>query len=127
VSFLALQGRSRSLNLKDTLPSSCSRSTTYGYTSYDGRTNPYASATAGYCCSRLGGVAPAAPNEISVAMTHLSVTAYHGEALTPEHPKAPAQAALRADPSDPWGLDRDKDGIGCESNRAPYDHNRVPR
>ena len=35
VSFLAPRGRSRSLNLKDTLPASCSRSTTYGYTSSD--------------------------------------------------------------------------------------------
>jgi hypothetical protein len=35
--------------------------------------------------------------------------------------QADAQAVLRADPSDPWGLDRDRDGIACESNRAPKD------
>ena len=41
--------------------------------------------------------------------------------------QAAAQAALRADPTDPWGLDRDRDGIACESNRAPRDTVRVPR
>lgn len=41
--------------------------------------------------------------------------------------QAAAQAELRARPSDPYGLDRDKDGIACESNKAPKDLNRVPR
>jgi len=41
--------------------------------------------------------------------------------------QAAAQAALRSDPSDSWGLDRDRDGIACESNRAPTDLVRVPR
>lgn len=41
--------------------------------------------------------------------------------------QAAAQAALRANPSDPNGLDRDKDGIACESNRAPKDLKPVPR
>jgi hypothetical protein len=41
--------------------------------------------------------------------------------------QAEAQAALRADPSDPWGLDRDRNGIACEGNRAPNDLLPVPR
>lgn len=41
--------------------------------------------------------------------------------------QAAAQAELRRDPSDPHGLDADKDGIACESNRAPRDTVRVPR
>jgi hypothetical protein len=41
--------------------------------------------------------------------------------------QADAQAVLRADPSDPNGLDRDVDGIACESNRAPRDVVRVLR
>lgn len=32
-----------------------------------------------------------------------------------------AQAVLRADPTDPNRLDADRDGIACESNRAPKD------
>lgn len=36
--------------------------------------------------------------------------------------QAAAQEVLRADPSDPNGLDgNDNDGIACESNPAPYD------
>lgn len=35
--------------------------------------------------------------------------------------QADAQAVLRADPLDPNGLDRDVDGIACETNRAPKD------
>lgn len=35
--------------------------------------------------------------------------------------QADAQAVLRADPTDPNGLDRDVDGIACETNRAPRD------
>jgi hypothetical protein len=38
--------------------------------------------------------------------------------------QAGAQAVLRADPRDPNRLDADRDGIGWENNRAPYD--RVP-
>lgn len=38
--------------------------------------------------------------------------------------QAAAQAALRNDPSDPHGIDRDGDGIACERNGPPYD--RVP-
>ena len=38
-----------------------------------------------------------------------------------------AQAVLRADPSDPNRLDADKDGIACETNRAPFDRVPVPR
>lgn len=35
--------------------------------------------------------------------------------------QADAQAVLRADPTDPNGLDADIDGLACESNRAPKD------
>ena len=35
--------------------------------------------------------------------------------------QATAQAALRADPSDPSGLDNDGDGIACEANPPPRD------
>jgi hypothetical protein len=38
--------------------------------------------------------------------------------------QAQAQAVLRAAPADPNRLDADRDGIACESNKAPYD--RVP-
>ncbi|MSQ23481.1 MAG: DUF1524 domain-containing protein [Chloroflexi bacterium] len=41
--------------------------------------------------------------------------------------QAAAQAYLRADPSDPSKIDTDRDGIACESNRAPKDLSRVPR
>jgi micrococcal nuclease len=41
--------------------------------------------------------------------------------------QAAAQAELRADPTDPHGLDADRDGIACESNRAPRDTVPVPR
>lgn len=41
--------------------------------------------------------------------------------------QADAQAVLRADPTDPNGLDADRDGIACESNRAPKDLVAVPR
>jgi hypothetical protein len=41
--------------------------------------------------------------------------------------QAAAQAVLRADPRDPNRLDTDRDGIACESNRAPRDTDRVPR
>lgn len=41
--------------------------------------------------------------------------------------QAAAQKALRSDPSDPNGLDRDMDGIACERNPPPYDNIRVIR
>ncbi len=41
--------------------------------------------------------------------------------------QAQAQAVLRADPRDPNRLDADRDGIACESNRAPFDRVPVPR
>ena len=41
--------------------------------------------------------------------------------------QAQAQAVLRADPRDPNRLDADRDGIACESNRAPKDYVPVPR
>jgi Excalibur calcium-binding domain len=44
--------------------------------------------------------------------------------------QAEAQAALRADPTDPNRLDTDRprqDGIACESNPAPFDPVPVPR
>jgi hypothetical protein len=41
--------------------------------------------------------------------------------------QAAAQAVLRADPSDPNGLDGNRDGVACESNPAPRDETRVPR
>lgn len=41
--------------------------------------------------------------------------------------QAAAQAYLRANPNDPLGLDRDRDGIACESNPAPRDTAKVPR
>ena len=41
--------------------------------------------------------------------------------------QAEAQAVLRADPSDPNGLDADRDGIACERNRPPRDLTQVQR
>jgi len=41
--------------------------------------------------------------------------------------QAAAQAALRNDPSDPHGLDRNRDGVACERNPPPYDRTPVPR
>ncbi len=41
--------------------------------------------------------------------------------------QAQAQAVLRADPTDPNRLDTDRDGVACESNRAPFDRVPVPR
>jgi Excalibur calcium-binding domain len=41
--------------------------------------------------------------------------------------QAQAQAVLRADPTDPNRLDAERDGIACESNRAPFDRTPVPR
>ncbi len=41
--------------------------------------------------------------------------------------QADAQAVLRADPTDPNQLDSDRDGVACESNRAPRDLTPVPR
>lgn len=41
--------------------------------------------------------------------------------------QAAAQAVLRADPSDPNRLDPDRDGVACESNRAPFDRTPVRR
>lgn len=38
-----------------------------------------------------------------------------------------AQAVLRADPSDPNRLDTDRDGLACESNKGPFDRERVAR
>jgi hypothetical protein len=41
--------------------------------------------------------------------------------------QAAAQANLRANPSDPNGLDADRDGIACENNAVPFDRTPVPR
>ena len=41
--------------------------------------------------------------------------------------QAQAQAVLRADPRDPNKLDPDRDGVACESNRAPKDTSPVKR
>ena len=41
--------------------------------------------------------------------------------------QAEAQAVLRADPSDPNVLDRNRDGVACETNPPPRDTRRVPR
>jgi hypothetical protein len=41
--------------------------------------------------------------------------------------QAQAQAQLRAQPNDPRGIDRDRDGIACENNRAPRDLTPVVR
>src|SRR5690242_14660367 len=41
--------------------------------------------------------------------------------------QAAAQAFLRANPTDPEGLDADKDGIACEDLPAPRDEVPVPR
>ncbi len=41
--------------------------------------------------------------------------------------QAAAQAELRHDPSDPHGLDADKDGIACERNPLPRDLEPVVR
>jgi LPXTG-motif cell wall-anchored protein len=39
--------------------------------------------------------------------------------------QAEAQAHLRANPSDPDGLDADSDGIACENLEAPFDRTPV--
>lgn len=41
--------------------------------------------------------------------------------------QADAQAVLRADPSDPNDLDRDRDGIACETRPLPKDLDAVAR
>jgi excalibur calcium-binding domain-containing protein len=41
--------------------------------------------------------------------------------------QAEAHQNLRANPGDPNGLDRDRDGIACEDLPAPKDTNPVPR
>jgi micrococcal nuclease len=41
--------------------------------------------------------------------------------------QAAAQAILRGDPTDPHRLDPDRDGLACESNRAPFDRTPVRR
>jgi hypothetical protein len=41
--------------------------------------------------------------------------------------QASAQLFLREDPSDPSGLDSDRDGVACEDNPAPVDLNAVVR
>jgi hypothetical protein len=41
--------------------------------------------------------------------------------------QAAAQAELRKDPSDPNRLDRDRNGIACESLPGPYDRAPAPR
>src|SRR5262249_24954900 len=41
--------------------------------------------------------------------------------------QAEAQAGLRSDPSDPWDLDRDRDGVACETRPGPKDLTPVPR
>jgi hypothetical protein len=41
--------------------------------------------------------------------------------------QAAAQARLRTDPTDPLGLDRERDGLACEGNSAPRDMTPVPR
>lgn len=41
--------------------------------------------------------------------------------------QADAQAVLRADPSDPNQLDRDRDGVACETRPLPRDLAPVPR
>jgi hypothetical protein len=41
--------------------------------------------------------------------------------------QAEAQAVLRADPTDPNVIDRNRDGMACEDNPPPYDTVRVPR
>jgi hypothetical protein len=57
--------------------------------------------------------------DIPAAVDHLSCSDFKSQ--------ADAQAALRADPSDPNGLDKNRDGIACESNKAPKDLKPVPR
>jgi plastocyanin len=41
--------------------------------------------------------------------------------------QAAAQAVLRADPSDSNRLDRDHDGVACETNQGPFDRTKVSR
>jgi hypothetical protein len=41
--------------------------------------------------------------------------------------QAEAQAVLRADPTDPNVIDRNRDGIACEDNPPPRDNQRVTR
>jgi len=72
------------------------------------------------------GPPPAPVNPPPAVTTAPAVTA--GDKNCSDFPsQAAAQAELRARPSDPYGLDRDKDGIACESNRAPKDLVKVPR
>ena len=71
----------------------------------------------------IGGPAPAPKPQAPASKPALT-----GDKNCSDFPsQAAAQEALRAKPSDPWGLDRDRDGIACESNRAPRDMRPVPR
>jgi hypothetical protein len=54
---------------------------------------------------------------------HFALAVGCGDYLT----QAQAQARLRADPSDPEGLDPDNNGIACDRNPQPYDRTPVPR
>jgi hypothetical protein len=55
----------------------------------------------------------------------------HGNTGTPRathfRSQAEAQAVLRADATEPNGLDGERDGLACENNPAPRDTVRVPR
>ncbi len=69
---------------------------------------------------------PAAPPPpASIAPTGFDPTKYIGQGdrynCSAFASQADAQAVLRADPRDPNRLDGDRDGIACESNRAPRD------
>jgi hypothetical protein len=62
---------------------------------------------------------------LAAALAATSLT-FAGPAVADSHncpdyaSQAEAQEAYEADTSDPNGLDRDGDGIACESNPAPY-------
>ncbi len=74
---------------------------------------------------------PVAPAPGAVQATDFDPTLYIGQGdrynCSAFASQADAQAVLRADPRDPNKLDADRDGIACESNRAPRDQVPVPR
>ena len=68
------------------------------------------------------------PAIVALLLTTLTGSPAHADLNCSDFPsQAAAQAELRRDPSDPNRLDADRDGIACESNRAPRDTTPVPR
>jgi endonuclease YncB( thermonuclease family) len=69
-------------------------------------------------------VAPVPPSEFDPTKYIAQGNRYNCSAFGSQ---AQAQAVLRADPLDPNRLDADRDGVACESNRAPFDVEPVKR